>query len=86
MTVDDLLRYEQLPAIRVLRDALREAFSLELGIIGPEGPAAHVRGGVMASSSDACRASLFSRPGFERCDAFYDALGSSGAAEVTRSC
>jgi len=86
VTIDDLARYDRLPPIAVLRAALREAFSLELSIIGTEGPVAHVRGGVMTSSSDACRASLFSREGFKRCDAFYEALGNTGDAEVSRAC
>ncbi len=86
MSTTDLARYDKLPSIDVLRAALREAFSLELNIIGTEGPVSHVRGGVMTSSSDACRASLFSREGFKRCDAFYEELGNTGDREVARSC
>ncbi|MBX3250689.1 MAG: sigma 54-interacting transcriptional regulator [Myxococcales bacterium] len=63
--------WEGLRSVRLARAILEDAWGLALVLVGPEGPLAHRRGGVMRSSSEACRASLFSRDGFERCDAFY---------------
>ena len=73
--IDSLERFDRLPSLQVARAILREAFGLELLVVGERGPLAHVRGGVTLSSSDVCRASLFSREGFSRCDAVYRAVG-----------
>ncbi len=75
-----LERWERLHGVGMARAILRDAFSLELLLIGPQGPLAHVRGGVLASSSEVCRVSLFSREGFARCDAFYRQVGASREA------
>ena len=73
-------RWETLRAVRLARTVLRDAFGLCMVVMGPRGPLAHVRGGVMESSNDVCRALLFSRDGFARCDAFYR---ETAAAEST---
>ena len=72
-----LERWERLDGVRVARDALREAFGLELLLTTTAGPVAHQRGGVLTSSCEACRVALFSREGFARCDAFYRELAAS---------
>jgi transcriptional regulator with PAS, ATPase and Fis domain len=78
--VDALERWDRLPAVRTARAILRDALGLELLVVGPRGPVAHARGGVMSSSNEVCRAALFSRDGFARCDAFYRAVGDGGDA------
>ena len=83
-TAEDLERFERLHGVQVAREILREAFGLELVVLGDEGPTAHVRGGVMTSSSEVCRAALFTRAGFARCDAFYRELAKvEGEHEAT---
>lgn len=72
-----LERWERLPGVRVVRDALREAFGLELLLSTSDGPLVHQRGGVRTASCEACRVSLFSREGFARCDGFYRELAAS---------
>ena len=86
--VEALERYDHLHGVQLARTLLREAFGLELLVVGPSGPAAHARGGVMASSSEVCRASLFSREGFARCEAFYREIGAREEADepVARAC
>ena len=76
--VETLERYDRLAAVQSARAILREAFDLELLVLGRRGPVAHARGGVMASSSEVCRAVLFSKAGFDACDAFYREVGASG--------
>ena len=78
-------RWETLRGVRVTRDILRDAFGLALVVLGPRGPIAHERGAVMESSNDVCRAHLFSRDGFARCDAFYREVAASESV-VERSC
>lgn len=80
-----LERFDHLPAVVTARAILREAFGLELLLTGPDGPAAHQTGGVMTSCNEACRAALFSREGFQRCDAEYRAVGGSDAP-AARAC
>jgi DNA-binding NtrC family response regulator len=75
--VATLDRWERLDGVRVVREALREAFGLELLLATSEGALAHQRGGVLTASCEACRVSLFSRDGFGRCDAFYRELAAS---------
>ncbi len=82
---------DELRGVDVARTVLKNAFGLELTLIGPDGPAAHARGGVMTGSSEVCRSALFSRDGFARCDAFYRGLAtdppaSAGSANGARSC
>ena len=72
-----LERWERLDGVRVAREALREAFGLELLLATSAGPLAHQRDGVMTASCEACRVSLFSRDGFDRCDAFYRELATA---------
>ncbi len=72
-----LERWERLDGVRVAREALREAFGLELILTTTDGALAHQRGGVLTASGEACRVSLFSREGFARCDAFYRELAAS---------
>ncbi len=76
MSVDaaTLERWEGLRSMRLARRLLVEAWGLSLVLTTDEGPLAHLRGGVMRSSGPCCRAALFSREGFTRCDAFYRAL------------
>jgi transcriptional regulator with PAS, ATPase and Fis domain len=64
--------------VEVARAILKDAFGLELLVLGAAGPAAHVRGGVMQSSSEACRVALFTRDGFAKCDAFYREVAAGG--------
>jgi len=64
---------------------LREAYGLEMTLVDALGPLDHQRGGVMTGSSELCRAVLFSRDGFERCDAFYRELGAASEG-CTRPC
>jgi two-component system response regulator HupR/HoxA len=78
-------RHERLRGLAVARAILRDALGLELTLVDRGGPLAHQRGGVMAGSSEVCRTALFAREGFERCDAFYRALG-EGDAEERRCC
>ena len=80
-----LERWEGLSGVQVAREILREMFGLELVLVGPDGPAAHVKGGVMPSSSAVCRVSLFSREGFQRCDAEYRDVGDRRVAQ-TKAC
>ena len=82
---DTLDRFERLRGVQVARTILKEAFGLELVLVSESGPVAHARGGVMVGSSEVCRSALFSREGFERCDAHYRAVGShpSGAERVS---
>jgi transcriptional regulator with PAS, ATPase and Fis domain len=75
-----------LHGVQVARSILRDAFGLELLLVGSEGPLAHMRGGVMASSSEACRASLFSRDGFARCDRFYRDIEPGDDSERSHCC
>ena len=63
---------------------MRDAFNLELVIVGAGGPLAHQRGGVMVGSSEVCRSALFSREGFARCDAFYRGIGAAAGASAGR--
>lgn len=77
MGLEDVERWERLRGVEVARSILRDAFGLSLVFIGPEGPIAHVRGGVMESSSDVCRSVLFTREGFERCNADYREPGAT---------
>jgi len=77
---------EELRGVDVARTVLRNAFGLELALIGPEGPSAHLRGGVMTGSSEVCRSVLFSRDGFGRCDAFYRSLASDPPPTGARPC
>ncbi|UJR78150.1 sigma 54-interacting transcriptional regulator [Sandaracinus amylolyticus] len=85
--MSDLDRLERLRGVQVARSILEKAFSLQLTIVGPEGPLAHARGGVMSGSSEVCRTALFTREGFQRCDAFYRALATDDAAgERARPC
>jgi transcriptional regulator with PAS, ATPase and Fis domain len=86
--IDSLERYDRLQAVQLARAIMRDAFGLELLVVGREGPVAHARGGITASSSEACRASLFSREGFARCDAFYRELANEDGAieERARAC
>lgn len=74
---DDLARFERLRGVHVARTILKDACGLELTLVGPDGPLAHRRGGVMVGSSEVCRSVLFTREGFARCDAFYRSLASS---------
>lgn len=76
---EQLERYARLPGVATAREILREAFGLELLLVGPEGPAAHQAGGVIASCNEACRAVLFSPRGFALCDAQYRSVGGSEA-------
>jgi DNA-binding NtrC family response regulator len=78
---DTLDRFDRLRGVNVARTILKDAFGLELLLVGEHGPLAHVRGGVMVGSSEVCRNALFSRDGFERCDAHYRALARDEAAE-----
>ncbi|MGE0785397.1 MAG: sigma 54-interacting transcriptional regulator [Sandaracinaceae bacterium] len=79
-----LARHERLRGVQVARAILKDAFGLELTLVGPTGPIAHRRGGVMTGSSELCRAVLFSRDGFARCDAFYRELGTSAESGAHR--
>jgi transcriptional regulator with PAS, ATPase and Fis domain len=81
-----LERFERLRGVQVARALLERAFGLQLTVVGPEGPLAHSRGGVMIGSSEVCRTALFSRDGFERCDAFYRELARSGGGERAVRC
>jgi two-component system response regulator HupR/HoxA len=72
-------RFERLPGVAALRAVLRSAMKLELVVTSAHGPIAHVRGAVMASSSECCKSVLYSRDGFSRCDAFYRSLGTMDA-------
>ncbi len=83
--MSELETWDRLYGVSVARKILRTAFDLELVVVGEEGPVAHVRGGVMSSSSEACRAALFSREGFRRCDAEYRAVAQE-AGPCTRRC
>ncbi|HJL17913.1 MAG TPA: sigma-54 dependent transcriptional regulator [Sandaracinaceae bacterium LLY-WYZ-13_1] len=74
-----LARHERLRGVQTARAILRDAFGLELTVVGPEGPLAHRQGGVMVGSHELCRAALFSRDGFVRCDAFYRGIGETEA-------
>lgn len=69
--MEDVERWERLRGVEVARDILRDAFGLSLAFVGPEGPIKHRLGGVMESSSEVCRALLFTREGFAACDAHY---------------
>ncbi|MBZ0119516.1 MAG: hypothetical protein K8H88_21175, partial [Sandaracinaceae bacterium] len=80
----DLERHERLRGVQVARAILRDAFNLELVIVGAGGPLAHQRGGVMVGSSEVCRSALFSREGFARCDAFYRGIGAAAGASAGR--
>ncbi|MCB9599845.1 MAG: sigma 54-interacting transcriptional regulator [Sandaracinus sp.] len=73
MSVDaaTLERWEGLRSVRLARTVLEEAWGLSLILTTDEGPLAHRRGGVVRSSGPSCRAALFSREGFTRCDTFY---------------
>ena len=71
--------------MQVAKAILRDAFGLELTMVDPRGPLDHQRGGVMTGSNELCRAVLFSRDGFERCDAFYRGVGAE-TESVTRPC
>lgn len=75
MNESSLERFERLPGVSMARTILKSALKLELVLVGPEGPLAHTRGGVMTASSECCRTVLFTRDGFARCNAFYRALG-----------
>ena len=77
-------RFDRLPGVAVARAILRSALKLELIVTSSEGPVAHVRGSVMAGSSECCRSVLFSREGFTRCDAFYRSLAKD--AETAGPC
>ncbi len=81
---DGLARHERLRGVQVARAILRDAFGLELAFVDARGPSAHQRGGVMTGSSEVCRASLFSREGFSRCDAHYVALAGAREEGVVR--
>ncbi len=74
MDLPSLERWERLRGVDVARRILQEGFGLSLLLLGPQGPVAHARGGVLRSSSEACRVTLFSREGFAQCDAFYRGL------------
>jgi two-component system response regulator HupR/HoxA len=80
---DTLDRFERLRGVQVARTILKDAFGLELLLVTESGPLAHARGGVMVGSSEVCRSALFSRDGFERCDAHYRALGSGDGEQVS---
>jgi transcriptional regulator with PAS, ATPase and Fis domain len=82
---NSLDRWDGLHSVQVAREILRDMFGLELLIVGSDGPIAHVKGGVMASSSAVCRVSLFSREGFARCDAEYRDVGDTRAPQ-SRGC
>jgi two-component system response regulator HupR/HoxA len=73
MSVDaaTLERWEGLRSVRLARSVLEDAWGLALVLTTDDGPLAHRRGGVIRSSGPCCRAALFSREGFARCDAFY---------------
>lgn len=79
-----LARHERLRGVQVARAILKEAFGLELVLVDREGPLAHRKGGVMTGSSEICRAALFSRDGFTRCDGFYREL--AGAEPGVHRC
>ncbi len=81
---DALARHERLRGVQVAKGILRAAFGLELVMVDARGPIAHQRGAVMTGSSEVCRAALFSRDGFARCDAFYATLGSMEGAGIQR--
>ena len=81
---DALARHERLRGVQVAKAILKDAFGLELAMVDARGPLAHRRGGVMTGSSEVCRASLFSRDGFGRCDAFYGTLGGSESGGEAR--
>ncbi|MBX3274043.1 MAG: sigma-54-dependent Fis family transcriptional regulator [Sandaracinaceae bacterium] len=81
---DGLARHERLRGVTVARAILRAAYGLELLLVDSRGPLAHQRGGVMTGSSEVCRAALFSREGFGRCDAFYATLGGTDAGGTRR--
>ena len=76
MEPSTLERWERLRGVEMARRILDEGFGLPLLLLGPEGPAAHARGGVLRALSDPCRVALFTREGFARCDAFYRGLES----------
>jgi DNA-binding NtrC family response regulator len=79
-------RLDALEALRVGRALVREAFGVEVQLVGRCGPLPHQRGGVMVGSSEACRAALFAPGGFPRCDASYRALGAGGEEERLVEC
>ena len=80
-----LQRHERLRGVQVAKAILRDAFGLELTMVDARGPLDHQRGGVMTGSNELCRAVLFSREGFDRCDAFYRGIGADTEG-VTRPC
>jgi DNA-binding NtrC family response regulator len=81
---DSLARHERLRGVQVARTILRESFGLELTLVDGEGPLAHRKGGVMVGSNELCRAALFSRDGFARCDRFYRELGGADGERRAR--
>ncbi|MDQ3032953.1 MAG: sigma 54-interacting transcriptional regulator, partial [Myxococcota bacterium] len=83
--MSDLERLERLRGVQVAASILESAFGLQLTIVGPEGPLAHRRGGVMSGSSEVCRTALFAREGFDRCDAFYREIA-RGSGERAMPC
>lgn len=68
-------RWEKLRGVGVAKRVLEGSFKLKLNIVSARGPVAHQRGGIMAGSSEVCRAALFAKDGFPSCDAFYRELG-----------
>ncbi len=84
-SADTLARHARLRGVQVSRRILKEAFGLELVLVDASGPLPHRQGGVMTGSSEICRAALFSRDGFARCDRFYRELGAS-PGPATRAC
>ncbi len=87
LAIETLGRFERLRGVEVARAILKGAFGLELQLVTERGPLAHQRGAVMAGSSAICRAALFSRAGFARCDAHYRAIGAvADAREQALGC
>ncbi len=74
----DLERWENLHAVRLARQMFEDAWGLSLILTGPAGPLAHQRGGVVRGATAVCRAALFTREGFVRCDRFYRRDEASG--------
>ncbi|MCS6858635.1 MAG: hypothetical protein NZM37_13035, partial [Sandaracinaceae bacterium] len=70
-----LEQIERLDSVRLGRAWLKESIGIDLFLVSEEGPLPHRRGGVIAASSEVCRVSLFSKKGFERCHAHYQAIG-----------
>ncbi|MFK7989633.1 MAG: sigma-54 interaction domain-containing protein [Sandaracinaceae bacterium] len=84
-TESNLDRLDRLPGVAVAREILRDAYGLELTLVDGRGPVAHQRGGIMAGSSEVCRAALFSRDGYEACHRFYEGIG-AGDGEALSEC